>query len=143
MSVDMRTRPIGAAGPVDPESFFEGEWQEANARNGERAASDAAWLALGPLSINVDGGAWTIYPREDTIDVVPGDVFTEACITLDRSAFADLFCERRTAMGLIVGGRVSGDPISNETFYQWDPVLRSLLRRTARVPARYGDVAVS
>ena len=127
MSVDMRTRPIGAAGPLDPESFFEGEWREAIARNGERAASDAAWLALGPLTIRVDGGAWTINPREDTIDVVPGDALTKACVTLDRSAFADIFCERRTAMGLIVGGRVSGDPTSHETFYQWDPVLRSLL----------------
>lgn len=127
MGVDMRTRPTSAAGPVDPQSFFEADWQEANARNGRRAASDAAWLALGPLTINVDDGAWTIYPRKDTIDVVPGDAFTEACITLDRSAFADLFCERRTAMGLIVGGRVSGDPISYETFGQWDPVLRSLI----------------
>ena len=127
MSVDMRTRPTSAAGPVDPQSFFEDDWQEANARNGRRAASDAAWLVLGPLTINVDDGAWTIYPRKYTIDVVPGDAFTEACITLDRSAFADLFCERRTAMGLIVAGRVSGDPISHETFYQWDPVLRSLI----------------
>jgi hypothetical protein len=127
MSVDMRTRSISAAGPVDPESFFEVDWREAIARYGQHAASDAALLALRPLTMRIDGGVWTIIPREDTIDVRSGEGALEACVTLDRSAFADLFCERRTAMGLIVGGRVSGDSTSHEVFYEWDPVFRSLL----------------
>jgi hypothetical protein len=108
MTVDVRTRPISVAGPVDPEAFFEVDWREAVARNGLRAATDAALLALGPLTIRVDDGAWTITPRERTIDVVPGGASSEPSVTLDRSAFADLFCERRTAMGLIVGERVGG-----------------------------------
>jgi len=127
MTVDVRTRSMSAAGPVDPESFFEVDWREAIARNGVRAASDAAALALGPITIRVDGHAWTIIPREQTIDVVPGDASTEPCVTLDHSAFADLFCERRTAMGLIIGERVGGDPPSQQALYEWDPVLRSLL----------------
>ena len=127
MSVDMRTRGIGVVGPVDPDSFFAGDWQEAIARNGRRAASEAERLDLSPLAIKVDDGVWTITPREGTIDVVRGDPAAEACVTLDRPAFADLCCERRTAMGLIVGGRVGGDPISQQVFYEWDPVLRSLL----------------
>ena len=127
MSVDMRTRPINAAGPTDPESFFEGEWRDAVARNGRRAATDAARLALGPLAIQVDGDVWTIEPRGKTIDVVPGHVKTETSITLDRAAFADLFCERRSALGLVIGARVTGDSASYEAFCAWDPVLRSLL----------------
>src|ERR1700722_17095711 len=127
MSVDMRTRPIGASGPVDPESFFETDWRDAVARHGQRAASDAALLALRPLTMRIDGDVWTIIPREDTIDVTAGGDSSEACVTLDRSAFADLFCEPRTAMGLLFGGRVSGDPTANEVFYEWDPVFRSLL----------------
>ncbi len=127
MSVDMRTRPINAEGPADPESFFEVDWRDAVARNGRRAATDAARLALGPLAIRVDGEVWTIAPRSKTIDVVPGHVETYPCITLDRAAFADLFCERRTALGLVIGARVIGDPASYEAFCAWDPVLRSLL----------------
>jgi hypothetical protein len=127
MSVDMRTRPINAEGPADPESFFEVDWRDAVARNGRRAATDAARLALGPLAIRVDGDVWTIEPRGKTIDVVPGHVETVPCITLDRPAFADLFCERRTALGLVIGARVTGDPASYEAFCAWDPVLRSLL----------------
>ena len=127
MSVDMRTRPINAVGPTDPESFFEVEWRDAVARNGRRAATDAARLALGPLAIQVDGDVWTIEPRGKTIDVVPGHVKMETCITLDRGSFADLFCERRTALGLVIGARVTGDSASYEAFCAWDPVLRSLL----------------
>jgi hypothetical protein len=140
MTVDVRTRSMSAAGPVDPESFFEVDWREAIARNGVRAASDAAALALGPITIRVDGHAWTIIPREQTIDVVPGDASTEPCVTLDHSAFADLFCERRTAMGLIIGERVGGDPPSQQALYEWDPVLRSLL--DGRPVYRPGAVAL-
>ena len=127
MSVDMRTRPINAKGPADPGSFFEVDWRDAVARNGRRAAADAARLDLGPLAIRVDGDVWTIEPGGKTIDVVPGHAETEPCITLDRAAFADLFCERRTALGLVIGARVTGDPASYEAFCAWDPVLRSLL----------------
>ena len=127
MSVDMRTRPINAVGPVDPGSFFESDWCQAVARNGRQAASDAGLLELGPLAMTVDGDVWTLDPLEDTIQVRRGAASAEPAVALDRSAFADLFCERRTAMGLIVGGRISGEPTALQAFYEWDPVLRSLL----------------
>ena len=144
MSVDMRTRPINAEGPADPDSFFEVEWRDAVARNGRRAATDAARLALDPLTIRVERDAWTIEPRDKTIQVVPALVETEPCITLDRAAFADLFCERRTALGLVIGARVTGDPASFEAFCAWDPVLRSLLDgrpvyQPGTVPLRASD----
>jgi len=127
MSVDMRTRPINAEGPADPASFFEVDWPDAVARNGARSAADAARLGLGPLVIRVEDDAWTIQPRDETIEVVRGLVATAPCVTLDRPAFADLFCERRTALGLVIGARVTGDAASNDAFCAWDPVLRSLL----------------
>ena len=127
MSVDMRTRPINAVGPVDPESFFESDWCQAVARNGRQAASDARLLELVPLAMTVDSDVWTLDPREDTIQIRRDAASGDAAVALDHSAFADLFCERRTAMGLIVGGRISGEPAALQAFYEWDPVLRSLL----------------
>ncbi len=127
MSVDMRTRPINAVGPVDPGAFFESDWSQAVARNGRQAASDAHELELGPLAIDVGGDVWTMEPREDTIQVRRAAPSAGPVVTLDHPAFADLFCERRTAMGLIVGGRISGEPNALQAFYEWDPVLRSLL----------------
>lgn len=127
MGVDMRTRPISAVGPADPASFFEVDWVDAVARNGARAAEDAARLDLGPLTIRVEDDAWTIQPGDQAIDVLHGPHETAPCVTLDRAAFADLFCERRTALGLIIGDRVGGDPASRDALCAWDPVFRSLL----------------
>ena len=99
MSVDTRTRPINCAGPEDPASFFEGAWRDAAARHGRRAAEDAARLGLPPITIQVDEAAWTLQPAAEGIDVVPGPAGAGPTVSLDGAAFADLFCERRTAHG--------------------------------------------
>lgn len=140
MSVDMRTRPVDAVGPTDPQSFFEQDWPEAAAQHGRCAADDAARLCLPPISIQVDDAGWTFQPRAEGIDVVPGATGSSLSVMLDRTAFADLFCERRTALGLVIGGRVDGDPASNNAFCAWDPVFRSLL--DGRAVHRPGDVSL-
>src|SRR6185437_1259580 len=120
MSVDTRTRPISATGPTDPETFFGGEWREAVGRHGARAAEDAARLGLPSLTITVDGAAWTLQPRSTGIDVARGTADARLSVALDSTAFADLFCERRTALGLGIGGRVEGDAPSMDAFCAWD-----------------------
>jgi hypothetical protein len=139
-SVDTRTRPVGAVSPVDPATFWDGEWRDALARNGERAAADAEHLGLVPLAIAVDGDVWTLRRGERALEVVPGRDETNLQVALDRDAFADLVHERRTALGLVIGARVDGDPESNEAFCAWDPVLRSAL--DGRAVYRPGDVTM-
>ncbi len=141
MSVDTRTRSINGTGPADPASFFAGEWREAAARFGTRAAEDAARLGLSPITLQVDDAQWTLRPGPKGIDVVSGTAGATLAVALDPTAFADLFYERRTALGLVIGGRVEGDPASNEAFCSWDPVLRSLL--DGRAVYRPGDVSLS
>lgn len=139
-SVDTRTRLVGAVAPVDPATFWDGEWRDALARNGERAAADAERLGLAPLAIAVDGDVWTLRRGERVLEVVPGRDATNLPVELDRDAFADLVHERRTALGLVIGARVDGDPESNEAFCAWDPVLRSAL--DGRGVYRPGDVTM-
>ncbi len=127
MSVDMRTRSINAVGPDDPDTFFQGSWREAVGRNGGRAAADADRLALPPIAIEVDDDSWTLRPGEQVIDVATGPSKVAHHVRLDGKAFADWICERRTALGLVVAGRVQGDADSNNAFCAWDPVVRSLL----------------
>ena len=138
-SVDTRTRPVGESVPVDAATFWNGEWRDALARNGERAAEDASRLDLPPLAIAVDGDVWTLRRGEGTLAVRPGG---EAALTvsLDGDAFTDLVCERRTALGLVIGSRVDGSPEANEAFCAWDPVLRSAL--DGRGVYRPGDVTM-
>jgi hypothetical protein len=141
-SVDTRTRPVGAAPPVDAATFWETEWTAAVARNGERAAADAERLDLPPLALAVDGAVWTLRRRDRRLEVVPGsdrDATTRR-VTLDGDAFADLVHERRTAMGLAVAGRIDGDGASHAAFHAWDAVLRSAL--DGRGVHRPGDISL-
>jgi hypothetical protein len=126
-TVDTRTRPVGAPAPVDAAAFWSGEWRDALVRNGARAAADAARLGLPPLAIAVDGEAWTLSVGSGTLAVVPGRDGTSLEVAVDGDAFTDLVNERRTALGLVIAGRVVGDPKSNDAFCAWDPVLRSAL----------------
>lgn len=139
MSVDSRTRPINATGPKDPAIFFEDTWGEAGARNGARAAADAAGLGLAPITIQVEEESWTLQPVAGGIDVVRG-TSDYPTVQLGLTEFADLFCERRTALGLVIAGRVPGDMAANEAFCAWDPVLRSFL--DGRSVYRPGDVSL-
>ncbi len=139
-SVDTRTRAAGASAPVDAATFWAREWREALARNGERAAADAERLGLPPLAIAVDDDVWTLRRNDRTLEVVPGREATSLHVALDAGAFADLVREQRTALGLVIGARVEGDPASNEAFCAWDPVLRSAL--DGRGVYRPGDVAM-
>jgi len=136
-NVDTRSRSVGPSPAVDPAQFWEVEWRDALAEHGERAASDAARLQLPPIAIDVDGEVWTL---RDSLDVVPGERDAHARVALDRDAFADLVYERRTALGLVVAGRVEGDGDSNAAFCAWDPVLRSAI--DGRAVYRPGDVTL-
>ncbi len=139
MSVDTRTRSINEVGPAEPAEFFENEWRDALARNGARAADDAKRLGLAPIALTVDDQTWTLQPEADTIEVVAGNR-ADAVVTMSGDAFADLFCEKRTALGLVIGARVTGDPAANDAFCAWDPVLRSAL--DGRGVYRSGDVTL-
>jgi hypothetical protein len=139
-SVDTRTRPLGGLPPIDAAAFWSGEWCDALAHNGERAAADAERLGLPPLSIAVDGVVSTLRRGERTLEVVAGGDATALEVALDADAFTDLVYERRTALGLVIGGRVTGDPDSNAAFCAWDPVLRSAL--DGRGVYRPGDVTM-
>jgi len=97
---------------------------------GERAGADAERLELAPLAVAVDGDVWTIRRGEQTVEAAPSDVRT----------FADLIHECRTALGLVIAGRVEGDPAAMAAFCAWDPVLRSVL--DGRGVYRPGDVTL-
>ncbi len=139
-SVDTRTRPVGVTSSLTAAAFWTGEWQDALAQCGERGGADAERLELAPLAMAVDGDVWTIRRGAPTVEVVPGGDRTMPQVALDGEAFADLVHERRTALGLVIAGRVEGDPEAIASFCAWDPVLRSVL--DGRGVYRPGDVTL-
>src|SRR5438552_521832 len=126
MSVDTRTRAAGAVEPVDVAGFWTGTWRAALDRHGLRATADAERLALAPIAIDVDGEVWTLRLGADGVESVRG-ALADRTVTMDAAAFADLVAEERTALGLVIGARVEGDPDASWGFTGWDPVLRSVL----------------
>ena len=136
-SVDTRARAVNATGPDSADAFWTGPWADTLAIHGDRAAADAERLDLPPLTIDVDGTAWTLLRGGHGIEVRAG-VHAALTVGLDTAAFVDLVCERRTALGLVIGARATGDPAANEAFCAWDPVLRSVI--DGRGVYRPGDV---
>jgi len=126
MTVDTRTRAAGAVEPVDAAAFWTGPWRTALDEHGRRATADAQRLALAPIAIDVDGEVWTLRRGDDGVEAVRG-ALTDRRVAMDAAAFADLVAEERTALGLVIGARVEGDPEASWAFTGWDPVLRSVL----------------
>jgi len=112
---------------VDAATFWATEWRDALARNGARAAADAARLDLAPLAITVDDEVWTLRRGDDILEVVPGADAATPGVVLDADAFSDFVAEQRTALGLLIAGRVSGDPEATSAFCDWDAVVRSAI----------------
>ena len=69
----------------------------------------------------------------------PGTV-EDLRVEVDLPALADLVQERKSAFGLAIAGRVTGDDRSVQMFCAWDPVLRSVL--DGRSLYRPGDVTL-
>ena len=138
-SVDLRTRARGAIDPVDHEAFWERDWAAAVHARGERAAADAEHLGLQPLTIRVDGDARTLRVRAGRLEAATGAA-APLVVDLDGAAFSDLVRERKSGLGLAMGGRVDGDSASNQMLCAWDAVLRSVL--DGRAVYRAGDLTV-
>ena len=122
-SIDTRTRRMGDRPDVD---LWTLPWR----------GDDARYLGVPPLTIEVDGRAWTL-----TADGVTPGATAPLRVAIDQAAFADLVSEQRTALGLVIAGRVVGEPEANNAFCAWDPVLRSII--DGRAVYRPGDVEVS
>ena len=81
----------------------------------------------------------TLRLSADGLEVVPG-AHADLRVAMDADAFAELVVEARTALGLVIGARVTGDPDASWAFCGWDPVLRSVL--DGRAVHRPGDVTL-
>jgi Phytanoyl-CoA dioxygenase (PhyH) len=138
-SIDARTQGRGREPWAEPADFWEGAWAVAVGERGEPAALDADILGVEPVTIRVDGQAWALRVRAGRVECAPG-VSEARVVDLDRAAFHDLIQERKSAFGLAIAGRVTGDDRSVHMFCAWDPVLRSVL--DGRSLYRPGDVTL-
>lgn len=81
----------------------------------------------GSLAFRIeDGAAYTYLPREDGVDVVPGDESGETVIELSAEAWAGLAQEYDSVPGLVYGKRIRCLRGNAMTLMKWDPALRAM-----------------
>ena len=138
-SIDVRTRDRASSAPTDASEIWQGDWAHALVGRSEPAGADAEFLGLEPLTVRTDGQDWSLRVRAGRIETTPGTV-EDLVVHLDLAVLTELMQERKSAFGLAIAGRVTGDARSVQMFCSWDPVLRSVL--DGRSLYRPGDVTL-
>ncbi len=138
-SIDVRTPAPITSTPSDPSDIWQGPWAQALGERSDAAGADAELLGLEPLTIRTDGQAWTLRVHGGRVETDTGTE-AELVVDLDLAALVDVMQERKSAFGLAIAGRVTGDTPSVQMFGAWDPVLRSVL--DGRSLYRPGDVTL-
>ncbi|HEY7136370.1 MAG TPA: phytanoyl-CoA dioxygenase family protein [Acidimicrobiia bacterium] len=124
MSVDVRTRTTRPEATVDPEDFFERDLPAALDRNGPPAAVRA--LAPPPLTIEVDGSAWTLTAEDGRVAVVRGSQ-DGARLRLTTSALDGLVHDEITPMAWFSSGVLDLTNGRLERVLDWWMILRAAL----------------
>jgi hypothetical protein len=106
MSVDLRTRTDGPGETVDPAGFFDHDLLGALDARRDALAPGIRWLYLRPMTIEVDGDAWTLSVRGDRVHVDAGSRRDAARVRLERDQLDGLVHDQQTFMGMWSSGRL-------------------------------------
>jgi hypothetical protein len=135
MSVDLRTRIDGPQPPVDAARFFGDELPALLAARAASVLPGARLLALAPLVVESDGGAWTLSWAGDRVDIRPGARDGAAHIRLAPGQLADLVHDQGTPTGFRASGRLDQPAGTIADVLGWWLVLRAALDdRPVHVP---------
>jgi hypothetical protein len=127
VSVDVRTRVDSDAKAVDAHELFEHLLPERIAQNGHLASPGATELHPPPLTLDVEGDAWTLALDGDRITLTAGERTDAALAQLTAEQLSDLVNDVQTPMGFFTGGTLAMPRGGLGDFLDWWVVLRSLL----------------
>jgi hypothetical protein len=127
VSVDLRTRTEGDIRSIEAGTFFADEWPALLENHEQLALPGARELGPRPLTLEVDGEAWTLVLGDDGVRARPGGSDGAARVVLDGEQFADLINDVLTPMGLFTGGMLTMPSGRLEDFLDWWVILRSLV----------------
>ena len=127
MSVDLRTRVDSPREPVDPAQFFEHDLPAELDANRDAVAPGAGWLGLRPMTIEVDGDAWTLSVGDSGVHVGIGTDADAARVRLEPGQLDDLVHDQQTFMGMWSSGRLDQPEGRLGDALDWWLVLRAAL----------------
>jgi len=127
MSVDLRSRTDGSREAVDPVQFFDHDLPAALDACRDAVAPGAAWLDPRPMTIEVDGDAWTLSVRGDHVHVDVGSQVDAARVRLETDQLDGLVHDQQTFMGMWSSGRLDQPAGRLGDALDWWLVLRAAL----------------
>jgi hypothetical protein len=139
MSVDKRTRVDGEVDPLDPKTCFEEVLPTAFEHERERLAPAVGEYAPGPLTIEVDGDAWTLLIDDGVVRVASGrrdDVAT--VLRTNPAQLQDLVNDQVTVVGMQTNGTLDQPVGRFDALVDWWLLLRGAL--DARAPHTPGAI---
>ncbi len=125
-SVDVRTRIDGPVETVDARAFFEQELPAALSAAAPMLAPAIAALKPAPLTIEIDGVAWTLIAEVERIAVAAGAIGGTARLSLDSQQLADLVRDQVAPMGWFASGKLKMHG-SLDHLLDWWMLLRGAL----------------
>ncbi len=125
MTVDVRTRVDGPTPEVDPALLFGEQLPAAFASSSEELRPAATWLDPRPLTVEVDGDAWTLSVDDGRVGVTPGAT-SDQRLTLSRDALTDLVADLVTPMAWFISGALDSTA-RLELLLDWWVLLRGAL----------------
>ena len=127
MSVDLRSRTDGSREAVDPAQFFDHDLPAALDACRDAVAPGAAWLDPRPMTIEVDGDAWTLSVGGDRVHVDVGSQVDAARVRLEADQLDGLVHDQQTFMGMWSSGRFDQPAGRLGDALDWWLVLRAAL----------------
>ena len=139
MSVDERTRVDGQVDPVDPATCFGELLPAAFEREQDLLAAAVTEYAPRPLTIEVDGDAWTLAVDDGVVRVTPGyDSDPSAVLRTNRAQLDDLVNDQVTVVGMQTNGSLDQPVGRFDALLDWWLLLRGVL--DARAPHTRGAI---
>lgn len=128
MTIDVRTKNDHDLRHISHRAFFSSELPTLLAANGPLAARGAGQLRLGPITIQVEDGRYTLTPTQMTVEISAG-ARTRGAVLVEMSeiTFSDWVQEVQSMLALLVTQKVKvleGD--ANDAL-RWDAVLRAMV----------------
>src|SRR3954466_11854043 len=139
MSIDERTRIDGQAEPVDPATCFEEVLPAAFEREQDLLRAAVAEYAPRPLTIDVDGDAWTLAVDDGVVRVVSGrDDDAPTVLRTNQAQLQDLVDDQVTVVGMQTNGSLDQPVGRFDALLDWWLLLRGVL--DGRAPHTKGAI---
>ena len=126
IDIDFRTRSDRDTRPVDFVAFHAHLGDRLRGGNGALAARGLARLGLPPLTIEVDGRAFTYAAGGGSIEVIPGRLPDALVAPMDAATFSELVLDLLSTTSALLTGRVRLPPGTSQPFLLWELVLRAM-----------------